>query len=72
MAGGKPGVPKGTVNNPLGKNQFAAGKGQGEKNSGLYLRISKADKQLLKEAAEKQGMTLSNWLLSLAIEAAQT
>ena len=64
------GVPKGTVNNPLGTNQYAARAGQGEKDSRLYLRISDAEKQKLKEAALKQGMTLSSWLLSVAMEAA--
>jgi hypothetical protein len=64
------GVPKGTVNNPLGTNQYAPSKGQGEKDSRLYLRISQENKQLLKEAAQREGMTLSNWLLSVAIEAA--
>jgi integrase/recombinase XerD len=53
-----------------GTNQYAVGKGQGEKDSQLTVRISSEDKQLLKEAAQKQGMTLSNWLLSVAIEAA--
>ncbi len=70
MAKKKCGVKKGTVNNPKGANQYGSGKGQGEKNSGLYLRISETDKQLLKEAARKRGMTLSGWLLSLAKEAA--
>jgi hypothetical protein len=64
------GATKGTVNNPLGANQYATGKGQGEKDSRLYLRISEENKQLLKEAAQREGMTLSNWLLSVAIEAA--
>ena len=70
MSSSKRGIKKGTVNNPQGANQYASGKGQGQKNSGLYLRISETDKEKLKEAAEKQGMTLSNWLLSMAIEAA--
>lgn len=66
------GVPKGTVNNPLGTNQYALRKGEGQKDSRLYLRLSEADKQLLKEAAQKQGMTLSSWLLSVAREAASS
>ncbi len=70
MAKGKGGVPKGTVNNPLGANQYAAGKGYGEKNSALYLRVSESDKRRLKEAAQKKGMSLSSWLLELALEAA--
>ena len=71
MAGKKRGVPKGTVNNPRGANQYASGKGQGKKNSGLYLRVSEEEKQFLKKAAQKQGMTLAGWLLSVAKEAAQ-
>jgi predicted HicB family RNase H-like nuclease len=71
MAHGKPGVPKGTVNNPKGSNQYACGKGQGQKNSRLELRLSEDDKRLLREAAQKQGMTLAGWLLSVAKEAAQ-
>ncbi len=63
---------KRTTNNPKGANQYADGKGQGEKDSRLYLRISEQDKELLKEAAQKQGMTLSNWLLSVAIEEAMS
>ncbi len=72
MVKSKRGVKKGTVNNPLGTNQYVSSKGQGEKNSGLYLRISEADKQLLKEAAHRRGMTLSGWLLSVALEAASS
>jgi predicted DNA binding CopG/RHH family protein len=70
MAADKPGVPKGTVNNPKGANQYACGKGQGQKNSRVELRLSDEDKRLLKEAAQKQGMTLAGWLLSVAKEAA--
>ncbi len=68
----KRGVKKGTVNNPLGANQYAAGKGYGEKNSALYLRVSESDKRRLKEAAQKKGMSLSSWLLEVALEAAST
>ena len=70
MATGKPGVSKGTINNPKGANQYARGKGQGKKNSRLELRLSEDDKHLLKEAAQKEGMTLAGWLLSVAKEAA--
>lgn len=66
----KRGVKKGTVNNPSGANQYAVGKGQGEKNSALYLRVSESDKRLLKEAAEKKGMSLSGWMLQVVLEAA--
>jgi predicted DNA binding CopG/RHH family protein len=66
----KRGIKKGTVNNPKGANQYAAGKGHGEKNSALYLRISELDKLRLKEAAQKKGMPLSSWLLEVALEAA--
>lgn len=71
MADKKRGAPKGIVNNPKGANQYASGKGLGEKNSALYLRISESDKQKLREAAQKNKMTLSNWLLSVALEAAK-
>ena len=67
----KHGASKGIVNNPRGANQYAPGKGLGEKNSALYLRISESDKQKLKEAAQKNKMSLSNWLLTVALEAAR-
>jgi uncharacterized protein (DUF1778 family) len=67
----KRGVPRGTVNNPRGVNQFCTGKGTGEKNAQLTMRLSDADKQKLKEAAQRRGMTLSNWLLEVALEAAE-
>jgi hypothetical protein len=70
MAKGKPGVPKGTVNNPKGANQYATGKGEGQKDARLEIVLPVADKFLLKEAAQKQGMSLSSWLLSVAKEAA--
>lgn len=72
MANGKPGVPKGTINNPKGANQHAPGKGEGEKDTFLIVRISSTDKQKLKKAARKKKTTLSNWVLSLALEAAET
>lgn len=71
MANGKRGIPKGMVNNPNGINQYAAGKGSGEKGDRLELRLSPQDKCLLKEAAEKQGMSLSSWILSVVMEAAE-
>jgi predicted DNA binding CopG/RHH family protein len=67
----KGGVPKGTVNNLEGANQYAPGKGLGEKNSRLYLRLSESDKRKLKAAAQKKGMTLTSWLLEIALKAAQ-
>ena len=70
MAKGKGGVPKGTVNNPKGSNQYAAGKGEGQKEVRVEIALSVADKLRLKEAAQKQGMSLSSWLLSVALEAA--
>ena len=69
MASGKRGVPKGTVNNPKGANQYVSGKGQGEKDARLQLVLSAADKRILKEAAQKKGRSLSNWLVELALEA---
>jgi hypothetical protein len=71
MAKGKGGVPKGTVNNPRGTNQYATGKGQGQKDARVMVVLSPQDKLLLKEAAKKQGMSLSNWLLEVGLEAAQ-
>ena len=70
MASGKRGVPKGIVNNPKGSNQYALGKGQGDKDARLQLVLSAADKRILKEAAQKQGMSLSSWLVAVAKEAA--
>ncbi len=70
MANGRRGVPKGTVNNPKGANQYAAGKGQGQKDSRILLVLSAQDKCLLKEAAQKKGMSLSSWIVEAALEAA--
>jgi hypothetical protein len=72
MAKGKGGVPKGTVNNPKGANQYAAGRGEGQKEARVMVVLSPQDKFLLKEAAQKQGMSLSSWLLSVALEAAHS
>jgi hypothetical protein len=69
MASGKRGVSKGTVNNPKGANQYVSGKGQGEKDARLQLVLSAAEKRLLKEAAQKKGISLSSWLVELALEA---
>jgi uncharacterized protein (DUF1778 family) len=49
----------------------APGKGLGEKNSRIYLRLSESDKRKLKAAAQKKGMTLTSWLLEIALEAAE-
>lgn len=70
MTKSKGGVPKGTVNNPKGTNQYAAGKGEGQKEARVMVVLSPQDKFRLKEAAQKQGMSLSSWLLSVALEAA--
>ena len=69
MASGKRGVSKGTINNPKGANQYVSAKGQGEKDARLQLVLSAADKRILKEAAQKKGISLSNWLVELALEA---
>ena len=69
MAKGKGGVPKGTVNNPRGANQYAPGKGQGQKDARLEIVLPAADKLRLKEAAQKKGISLSSWLVELALEA---
>ena len=71
MANGKRGVHKGTVNNPKGANQYANGKGGGDKDERLMVVLSKEDKLLIKEAAKKKGMSLSSWVLEAALEAAQ-
>ena len=71
MANGKRGVSSGTINNPKGANQYASGKGQGYKDTRVQILLSAQDKSLLKEAANKKGMSLSSWLLEVAREAAQ-
>ena len=70
MANGRRGVPKGTVNNPLGANQYAAGKGKGQKDSRVEIVLSASEKRLLKEVAQKKGMSLSSWILKVVLEAA--
>ena len=72
MANGRRGVPKGTVNNPKGANQYAAGRGGGQKDTRIQLLLSADDKNLLKEVAQTKGMSLSSWILEVALEAAQT
>ena len=72
MADGKPGAPKGAVNNPKGKNQYASGKGQGEIDSRIQVRLSAEHKRLFKEAAEKEGMSLSRWIVKAALKAAES
>lgn len=72
MAKVKGGVPKGTVNNPRGSNQYAPGKGQGKKDARLEIVLPATDKDLLKEVAKKKGMSLSSWMLQVALEAAKT
>ncbi|WP_144865034.1 hypothetical protein [Hyella patelloides] len=64
--------PKRKPNNPTGKNQYAAGKGLGEKNDSFLLRLSSKDKQKFKKAANKKEMNLTNWLISVASEAAES
>jgi predicted HicB family RNase H-like nuclease len=71
MAEGKPGAPPGTVNNPKGTNQYASGKGEGQKDARLMVVLSHQDKLRLKEAAKRQGMSLSSWILEVALEATQ-
>lgn len=62
---------KGKAHNTRGVNQYAAGKGLGKKDSALYIKISSHDKEKLKEAAERQGVNLTSWLLSVALKAAE-
>jgi predicted DNA binding CopG/RHH family protein len=71
MANGKRGVSKGTINNPMGANQYAAAKGTGEKGDRVEVRLSAEDKRRLREAAQKNGMSLSSWILSVVLEAAE-
>ena len=72
MADGKPGAPKGAVNNPKGKNQYASGKGQGEIDSRIQVRLSAEHKRILKEAAQKEGMSLSRWIVEVGLKAAKS
>ncbi len=72
MANGKPGAPKGTVNNPKGKNQYVSEKGLGEKDSRIQLVLSAEHKRIFKEAAKKQGMSLSSWMVEAALKAAES
>ncbi len=69
MANGKRGVHKGTVNNPKGKNQYVTAKGQGEKSARLQIVLSAEHKRILKEAAQKEGMSLSSWIVEAALKA---
>lgn len=70
MIKGKGGPPKGTVNNPKGINQFSSGKLKKEKDARLEIVLPLADKILLKEIAQKKGVSLSSWILEVMREAA--
>ena len=72
MAKDRRGVPKGTVHNPKGVNQYSAGKGTGQKDTRIQLLVSTDEKNRLKEVARAKGMSLSSWIVELALEAAQT
>lgn len=63
--------PKQEPNNPWGINQYAAGKGLGEKDAAFYMRLKSTDKEKFKEAAKKRGMNLTSWLIAVALEAAE-
>ncbi len=69
MTNARCGVPKGKNNNPKGANQYAPGKGLGEKDSRVEVRLSAEQKRILKEAAQKEGMSLSSWMLEAALKA---
>ena len=58
-------------NNPRGVNQYAAGKGLGQKDAAFYMKLSSKDKEKFKEAAKKRGMNLTSWLIAVALEAAE-
>ena len=68
MTNGRRGVPKGTVNNPKGANQYVSAKGQGEKDSRVEVRLSAEHKRIFKEAAEKEGISLSSWMVKAALK----
>ena len=72
MANGRRGVPKGTVNNPKGANQYVSAKGQGEVDSRIEVRLSAEHKRILKEAAQKEGMSLSRWIVEIGLKAAKS
>jgi len=72
MANGRRGVPKGTVNNPKGANQYVSAKGQGEVDSRIEVRLSAEHKRILKEAAQKKGMSLSRWIVEIGLKAAES
>ena len=65
-------IDKFKTNNPQGVNQYAGGKGLGRKDSSLYMRISSSNKRKLQEAARKQNMSLTDWLISLGLQAAES
>ena len=70
MATAKQNRPKRKPGNPTGKNQYAAGKGLGEKNDSFLFKLSSKNKQRFRAAAEKRGMNLTNWLTEVASRAA--
>ena len=41
------------------------------KNKALFIRVTEAQKRLLAETAKKTGLSLSTWLLYVALQAAQ-
>ncbi len=72
MAKGVRGTPKGEIRNPLGKNQYAAAQGLGENDARIHISLSSEQKRLFKEAAQKEGMSLSKWMVKVALKAAKS
>jgi uncharacterized protein (DUF1778 family) len=43
----------------------------GRKDKGILIRVTKEQKKMLAETAEKTGLGLSSWMLMVALRAAQ-
>lgn len=60
------------VRNSKGINQYASGAGQGSRTKRMGLRISEELDAAIRDAAEKEGITLTEWAekaFTLALQA---
>ncbi|MCA2655933.1 YlcI/YnfO family protein [Microcystis sp. M061S2] len=64
----KRGAPKGHVGNPLGKNQYVDCKGLGTRTSIITIRVPDELKEKMKEAAQNEQLTLSEWVMRVLVD----
>ncbi len=55
------GQPPGFVGNPTGKNQYVDAAGEGKRSAQMSFKVPEELKNQVKEAAQLQGKTLTEW-----------